>query len=52
MTTNKYNEALKEFKLKMNDIKKRRLKVIKKINTKIDQKKIDLIRNSLKQNEQ
>lgn len=51
MITNKYNEALKEFRLKMNGLKKRQLKIIKKINGKIDQKKIDSIRDNLKQYE-
>ncbi len=51
MTTNKNNGALKEFHLKMNDLKKRQLKIIKKIKGKIDQKNINSIRNNLKQYE-
>ena len=51
MTTNKQNAALKEFQNKMNGLKKRQLKMIKKINSKINQKKIDSIRNNLKQHE-
>ena len=51
MNTNKCNTALKEFQLNMNGLKKRQRKVIKKINSKIDQKKINLIRNHLKRHE-
>ena len=49
MTTNKYNEALKEFQLKMKGLKKRQLKLVKKIKGEIDQKNIDSIKNNLTQ---
>ena len=48
MPIEKYKQAWEKFQNKMNSLKKRRFEIITEIYRKIDQKKIDLLRNKIK----